>query len=109
MEGQSASQDIYDCTLQNGNVNTILWMVPKYRRKKVYGKLRADIGKILGKLCYLYKCKKETPNPKCGWRFLLCAFRRCWYYPLLGLVIHATSFGRGIDHCRAGNSPFTVG
>ena len=53
MEGQSASQDIYDCTLQNGTVNTILWMVPKYRRKKVYGKLRADIGKILGKLCYL--------------------------------------------------------
>ena len=26
-------------------------LVPKYRRKAIYGKLRADIGKILRKLC----------------------------------------------------------
>lgn len=44
MDEQSLSHTKWKCQYH-------IVIVPKYRRKVVYGKLRADIGKILRKLC----------------------------------------------------------
>ncbi len=44
MDEQSLSHTKWKCQYH-------IVLVPKYRRKAIYGKLRADIGKILRKLC----------------------------------------------------------
>ena len=35
----------------NGDVNIILFFAPKYRRQIIYGRIKADVGKILRDLC----------------------------------------------------------
>ena len=37
--------------IQNGSVNIILYLPPKYRRKVFYGQKRYEIGQILRELC----------------------------------------------------------
>ena len=37
--------------IQSGDASTISCLPPKYRRKEIYGKLKADIGQIIRKLC----------------------------------------------------------
>ena len=37
--------------IRNGTASTTSCSPPKYRRKAIYGKLRADIGKYLRRLC----------------------------------------------------------
>ena len=54
---------------------------PKYRRKEIYGKLRADIGQILRKLCEQkgVDIKAQEQNENVAWnkkgdeRFMICA------------------------------------
>ena len=44
MDNQSLAHSRYNCTYHIG-------FLPKYRRKVMYGKLRAEVGEILGKVC----------------------------------------------------------
>ena len=44
MDNQSLSHSKYNCTYH-------IVFIPKYRRKVMYGKLQAEVGQILGKVC----------------------------------------------------------
>ena len=44
MDNQSLAHSRYNCTYH-------IVFIPKYRRKVMYGKLRAEVGEILGKVC----------------------------------------------------------
>ena len=44
MDNQSLSHSKYNCTYH-------IVFIPKYRRKVIYGKLQAEVGQILGKVC----------------------------------------------------------
>lgn len=44
MDNQSLAHSRYNCTFH-------IVFIPKYRRKVMFGKLRKDVGEILGKVC----------------------------------------------------------
>lgn len=44
MDNQSLSHSKYNCTYH-------IVFIPKYRRKVMYGKLQAEVGQLLGKVC----------------------------------------------------------
>ena len=44
MDNQSLAHSRYNCTYN-------IVFIPKYRRKVMFGKLRKDVGEILGKVC----------------------------------------------------------
>ena len=44
MDNQSLAHSRYNCTYH-------IVFIPKYRRKVMFGKLRKDVGEILGKVC----------------------------------------------------------
>ena len=55
MDNQSLAHSRYNCTYH-------IVFIPKYRRKVMFGKLRKDVGEILGKVCknkrQIYKMRK---------------------------------------------------
>ena len=55
--------DINSLSHTKWNCKYHIVLVPKYRRKVIYGKLRKDIGKILRTLCdYKHRRVHETPS-----------------------------------------------
>ena len=98
---------------------------PKYRRQEIYGKIKADIGKKLRRLCEMKGVEiieaEACPDhihmlvsiplhlsvsafvgylKGCGCQIFQCAFRRCQYHRL-EVVVHTTSFAGGFDYTNA--------
>ena len=52
-----------------------LVFAPKYRRQVIYGKIKADIGRILRELCERKECKEENTKNDTGNTIIGCCVR----------------------------------